>query len=402
MKKIYAAAGYTTVFMGPGRKEFDPTKPHRGFEEYLKETAEGTRALIPNPRFDEGVIGSFMAQRFLKQGNLPGFLPYMIPELKGKPCFAVEGACGTGGRVIGHAIRALHALDNTAVFAAGFEMQNSIKSLYGADVLAGAAFFKKERKEGHAFFFPGIFSDRAGAYFEKFGKEKARRAMAAWHGHAIFAARKNPKAQEFENTDADPVALGMTPPDPAKFLPHLNQYDCSKISDGAASIMLYTEEGLSKSGIPKEDAIEILAIGEAEGDITEKPADLTTLDTTKIAVERALTMANLTIEDIGVLEIHDCFTITALLAFEALGFAKKGGAPDLILENRFIPTNMSGGLSGFGHPTGATGVRQLVDLQMQLTGKAPNQAPIKKPYGMMVSMGGNDMTVTCLIVKRAS
>lgn len=405
MKKIYATAGFTTIFMGPGRPEFDPSKPLKTFEEYLKETAEGTRKEIPIATFDEGVIGSFMAQRFIKQGNLPGFLPYMVPELKGKPCFAVEGACGTGGRVIGMGLRSLHTLDNEAVFAAGFEMQNSVKSLYGADVLAGAAYFRGERKEGHAFFFPGIFSERAGAYFKKYGQEETRKAMAHWHGHAISAARKNPKAQEAFNKDPDPVALGMTDPDPKRFLPYLNAYDCSKISDGAASIMLYTEEGLLKSGIPKSDAIEIIAIGEAEGDITAKPHDLTVLETTKQAVDKALKMAKISLNEIGVLEIHDCFTITALLSFEAIGFAKPGKAAEFILEKKhetLIPTNMSGGLSGFGHPTGATGVRQLVDLQMQLTGKAKNQATLKAPYGMMISMGGNDMTVTCVIVKKAA
>ena len=103
-------------------------------------------------------------------------------------------------------------------------------------------------------------------------------------------------------------------------------------------------------------------------------------------------------------KVHDCFSITGLLSLEAAGFAKKGEASDLVLSGATlmdgsIPTNLSGGLGGFGHPTGASGVRQMVDLWMQLTGKASNQAKLKKPYGMMISMGGNDITVTCLIVK---
>lgn len=99
-------------------------------------------------------------------------------------------------------------------------------------------------------------------------------------------------------------------------------------------------------------------------------------------------------KEINVLEIHDCFAITALLSLEAIGFAKKGEGAQFILDGRTkteIPTNLSGGLHGFGHPTGATGVRQMVDLIHQCT---------DKPYGMMVSMGGNDKTVTCIIVKK--
>lgn len=404
-KKIYAAAGFTTVFMGSGRPEFRPGEPRRPFEDYLLETAQGTMASMSNPEFDEGVIGSFMAQRFIKQGNLPGFLPFMVPSLLSKPCFAVEGACGTGGRAIGLAIRSLLAMERDALFVSGFEMQNSVKSLYGADYLAGAAYFRKERKEGHAFFFPGIFSNKAGAYYKKWGEERARKAMAKWHEHAILMARKNPKAQEAFNQDSDPFALGMTPPNASRFVPHLNLYDCSKVSDGAASIALFTELGLQRAGIRKEEAVQIVGIGEAEGDITTPPEDEAFLQTTKIAVDIALKQAQVTREEIAVLEIHDCFTITALLSFEAAGFAKEGQAPDLIEEGRHLitgnlPTNMSGGLSGFGHPTGATGVRQLVDLEQQLTGRAANQAPLKSPFGMMISMGGNDKTVTCLIVKK--
>ena len=84
-KKIYAAAGYNTIYFGSGRKEFNPDKPMQGFESYLKETAQGTCDQLKNIDFDEGVIGSFMSARFLKQANLPGFLPFMVRSLLGKP-----------------------------------------------------------------------------------------------------------------------------------------------------------------------------------------------------------------------------------------------------------------------------------------------------------------------------
>ena len=105
------------------------------------------------------------------------------------------------------------------------------------------------------------------------------------------------------------------------------------------------------------------------------------------------------------LEIHDCFTISALLSLEALGLAKHGKAPTFILEGHTspegrFPTNLSGGLGGFGHPTGASGVRQMVDLWQQLCGKAAHQVRLRTPYGMSISMGGNDKTVTCLIAKK--
>lgn len=403
-KKVYIAAGYNTVYFGSGRPEFDPTKPMRGFEEYLRETATGTTAQLGSIHVDEGVIGSFMSGRFLKQANLPGFLPFMVPELQGKPCTAVEGACGTGGRAIATAARSVLSDLADTVFVSAFEMQNTMKAVYGSDVLAGAAYYNKERKKGGAFFFPELFSDRAGAYYERYGYDTTRQAMATWYEQNILNARKNPKAQEHYNKSKDLFALGMTPPDPKQFVPFLNSYDCSKVSDGASSLMVLSETGLELCGIDKKDAIEIVGIGEVEDNITESPRDLTVLSTTQQAAAQALSMAKISRDDIAVLELHDCFSITALLALEAIGFAEPGRGAHLILDKATapegpIPTNLSGGLGGFGHPTGATGVRQMVDLLQQFTGKAPNQLEIQKPYGMMISMGGNDKTVTCFVVK---
>ncbi len=405
-KKIYVAAGYNTIYFGSGRKEFDPTKPMPTMESYLLEAAKGTLAQIPEPKFDEGIIGSFMAAGFIHQANLPAFLPFILPQLLGKSCTAVEGACGTGGRAIAIGLRSILSDMANAVFVTCFEIQNNMKAVYGADLLAGASYYAKERKGGEAFFFPGVFSLRAGAYFQQFGHLTARQAMAAWYEQAILNARKNPKAQEFHNTHSDLFNLGMTPPDPETFVPFLNPYDCSKVSDGASSLGIFSEKGLQACGISLDEAIEIVGIGEAEGDITQPPVNPVELTTTALAVRKALESSEVSLGDIGWLEIHDCFSISALLALEAIGLAPIGQSPAYILDGKTridgeMPTNLSGGLIGFGHPTGASGVRQMVDLFLQLIGNADNQAQSQKPYGMMISMGGNDKTVTCLIVKRA-
>lgn len=402
-KKVFAAAGYNTLHFGPGRPEFDPAKPMPTFDTYLQDTAAGTCKQLQNPIFDEGVIGSFMSGRFIKQANLPGFLPFMVPSLAGKPCTGVEGACGTGGRAIATAIRSVLSDMSDKVFVAAFEMQNTLKPIYGADVLAGASYYQKERKTGHAFFFPGVFAERANAYYNKVGYDLVRPALAKWYEQAILNARKNPKAQEYHNTSKDLFSLGMSPPDPDRFIPYLNHYDCSKVTDGASSIAIYSEEGLREAGIDKQNCVEIIGIGEAEGDITQPPKDLTILSNTQIAVKKALQMADLAVQDIGLIEVHDCFTISGLLSIEALGLVKEGQAPAFIMEGQTAtqgrhPVNLSGGLIGFGHPTGASGVRQLVDLWQQLTKIAPNQIQPRTPYGLMISMGGNDKTVTCCVV----
>lgn len=409
-KRVFIGAGYNTTCFGSGRKEFHPKKPMPTFETYLREAAGGVLAQIPNPDFDEGVIANFMAGRFLKQGNLPGFLPMAVAGLAGKPCTRVEGACGSGGLALAAAARSILAETADSVFVLGFEVQNLVKAVYVADILAGAGYFNGERKQGHAYFFPGTFSDRAGAYYERYGKDDARKGMAQWYAQSILNARRNPKAQEYQNASADLVALGMTPPDGRKFVPHLNLYDCSKVSDGASALVMASEEGVARLGLKKEDLIELAGWGGSEGDITARPADLTWLPNTARAAGKAMGMAGVGKDGLGVLELHDCFSITGLLALESIGFAGPGKSPGFVLDGHTapagsLPTNLSGGLGGFGHPVGATGVRQMVDLFEQFAGKAPNPAKPGRPgkeHGMMVSMGGNDMTVTALVVRKAA
>ena len=405
-KKIYIGAAYNTMYFGSGRKEFNPKKPMPTFESYLTEAAQGTCAQVANPDFDEGVIGNFMAGRFIKQGNLPGFLPFIVPSLLGKPCTRTEGACGSGGVALTTAIKSVLSDQADNVFVIGFEVQNTVKAVYGADYLAGADYINGKRKAGHAHYFPSMFSIRAGACGAKYGAELVRKGMAKWFELAIRNARANPKAQEYHNTVEDLFAMGMTPPNAKTFLEHLNIFDCSKVSDGASSLVVASEEGLDKIGLAKEDCVEVVGLAQCEADITRVPEDQTAMPTIGAAGRGALEAASLTCDDIGVLEMHDCFSISGILGLEAVGFVGPGEGPEFLLGDNTLPdaalpVNPSGGLCGFGHPTGATGVRQMCELVFQLTGKADNQVALKKPHGMMVNMGGNDVTVVSIIAKRA-
>ena len=118
--------------------------------------------------------------------------------------------------------------------------------------------------------------------------------------------------------------------------------------------------------------------------------------------------AGLKISDISTIELHDCFTIAGLLSIEALGLASHGEGPEFVIQgntsrNGSIPVNTTGGLIGWGHPTGATGVHQAVTIWEQLTGKAGSsqiKIPENKPFGMTINMGGDDKTVVAIIYKR--
>ena len=102
-RKVYMVAGYNTISMGTGRKEFNPKKERPGLEEYMKEAGQGVLKQIGGAEnVDECVVGNFMAARFNKQANLAGFFPYIDEGLKFKPCTRVEGACGTGALALSY------------------------------------------------------------------------------------------------------------------------------------------------------------------------------------------------------------------------------------------------------------------------------------------------------------
>ncbi|MCK4304785.1 MAG: 3-ketoacyl-CoA thiolase [Candidatus Eisenbacteria sp.] len=409
-RKVYLAAGTYTVSLGTGRKEFHPRKPRPGIEHYMQEAGRAVISKIPDVNvIDECVVGNFMAARFNRQGNLASLMPTIDPALVYKPCTRVEGACGSGGLSIFTGIKSILAETADVVLSLGVEVQNTVKAIYGADVLAGAGHYASQRKNGHAYFFPSMFSDRAGAAFEKFGHEKVRRAMTQWYVNAVEGARRCPEAQEYHNTVEDLHAIGNTPPNPKVFVDHLNFSDCSKVSDGAAALLVLSEEGLKKTAIAAKDAVEVVGFGTSVADLTKQPEDPTQADTSQSAVGKAYEMAGIHAKDLAFAEVHDCFSITGILMAEATGICGHGEGYDFISEGRTkldgdLPMNLSGGLIGHGHYTGGTGVRETVDSWKQLTGRAGDfqvKVPSDRPYGLMISMGGNDKTVVTLVMQQA-
>lgn len=409
-RRVYVAAGAYTVSMGTGRKEFHPKKPRPGLEHYIQEAGQKVIAQISDANvIDECVVGNFMAARFNRQGNLAALMPTIDPALENKPSTRTEGACGSGGLAVMTGIKSILAEMADVVLVMGIEVQNTMKAIYGADVLAGAGHYASQRKAGHAYFFPNQFSIRTGHAFEKFGREKVRAAMTQWFVNAVESARRCPEAQEYHNQVEDLHALGNTPPNPKGFVDNLNVFDCSKVSDGAAACLVLSEEGLKKAGIAKKDAIEVKGLGCSVANLTEPPKDYTKVSTSASAVEKAYKMAGVTAKDLGFAEVHDCFSTTGILMTEATGIVGYGEGYDFITEGHTklegsFPMNLSGGLIGYGHYTGGTGVRQTVDNWRQLTGKADDfQVKIQsdRPYGLVISMGGDDRTVVSLVTAAA-
>lgn len=408
-RKVYMVAGYNTISLGTGRSEFNPKKTRPGLEHYIQEAGRATLKQIGGAKnVDESVIGNFMASRFNNQAHLAAMIPSIDPDLRYKPAIRVEGACASGGLALISGIKSILAGTAEVVLALGVEVQNTVKAMYGADYLALAG-WQQNRKKGHAYFFPGEFSDRAKDYSEKYGSEYTRIGLAHWYKNAIENARLCSTAQEFENKNPDPLKTGMLPPNGKTFVNDLSVFDCSKVSDGASAIAIVSEEGLKRIGISKSEAIEIAGFAQVEENLLDDPIDQAELSTTKVAVEKVFKMAGITKEKVATIETHDCFTIAGILATEAIGFAEKGKGAEFVAQGNTartgtIPFNTTGGLIGWGHPTGATGVHQAVTLLEQLTGKAGNaqiNIPSDKPFGLSINMGGNDKTVVSIVYKKA-
>lgn len=408
-KKIYLVGGYNTVSLGTGRSEFNPKKERPGLDYYIKEAGKGTLMQIGGAQnVDESVIGNFMASRFNNQAHLAALIPAIDEGLRFKPAVRVEGACASGGLALVTGIKSVLSGTADVVLAIGVEVQNTVKAIYGADYLALAGWFDR-RKDGHAYFFPGEFSDRAASYIEKYG-EDTRKGFAQWYANCIENARLCPTAQEYKNKDKDPVKTGLSPYNPARFVDSLNVFDCSKVSDGASAIAIVSEEGLKRTGISVNDAVEITGFYHAEDNLIDEPQDQTELTTTKVAVNKVFEKAGVTKNDIATVETHDCFTIAGVLATEAIGFAEPGKGAEFVAEGNTardgkIPFNTTGGLIGWGHPTGATGVHQAVTIWEQMTGKAGEaqiDIPEERPYALSVNMGGNDRTVVTIVYKKTN
>jgi len=174
------------------------------------------------------------------------------------------------------------------------------------------------------------------------------------------------------------------------------------VTDGAAAVILCP---LDQAREFTDTPIKVLASAQASGTIAlHDRADISTLDATVAAGNRAFEMAKLERSDIGFVEVHDCFTIAELCAIEDLGFCKKGEAGKLTEEGETalhgkIPVNTSGGLKSCGHPVGATGIKQIYEVVSQLRGEAKGRQ-IDADIGMTHNVGGTGATVVCNILGR--
>eukprot|EP00758_Cryptobia_borreli_P012951 Tbor_TRINITY_DN5791_c0_g3::TRINITY_DN5791_c0_g3_i1::g.20216::m.20216/K00626/E2.3.1.9, atoB; acetyl-CoA C-acetyltransferase len=418
-RRVFVAGGALTAFIGKGNPNFiDKKHPDFGKKNNLtieelttKVTTEAMHNVGLNPAdVDRIAIGNFAGELFVNQGHMGAAVIGSHPGLMNKPSMRVEGACASGALAVQIAHDAIKAGANIAL-AIGCEVQTTVSPRQGGDYLARASHYARQRSIDD-FTFPCLFARRmkgiaAAGHFDS--DDTARVAVKAYEN-----GNRNPLAhmvnvkQTFENastgSDKNPKFLSNE-----EYKDYLRVSDCSQVSDGAAAVVLVSEEGMKKlQGGDKSKMVEIMGLHCATGNLYEDAADLTRMSTSAVASQKALSIAGVKGTDLQVAEVHDCFTIAELLMYEALGLCDYGEAKKLIrngdtnIDGR-IPVNTGGGLLSFGHPVGATGVKQIFEIYRQMKGQCGDYQMKSIPsLGAALNMGGDDKTAVCTVIKNCA
>jgi acetyl-CoA C-acetyltransferase len=295
----------------------------------------------------------------------------------------VESACASGGLAVRMGFMEVASGMNDIVLVGGVEKMTDVGGDGATFALSTAA--DQEYEVYHGITFPGLYALMARNHMEKYGTTREQLAQVAVKNHDNGS--KNPLAQFPQKVTADQVIKSIMIADPLTIL------DCSPITDGAACAILCPAEMAKK--ITKKPAVKIIGTGNATDTIAlHSRADLTTLNATVKAAEEAYKMAGMKPEDIDLVEVHDCFTIAEIVVSEDIGFFKKGEGGKAVESGITAiggkkPINTSGGLKSKGHPVGATGVGQVVEVVHQLRGEAGDRQVKDARIGMTQNMGGS-------------
>lgn len=338
-------------------------------------------------------VGNMSAGKFIDQEHI-GALIADYAGLAGSlhvPSTRVEAACASGGLALREGMLAVASGLHDVVIAAGVEKMTDVETGVTIDALASAADREWEGFMGATF--PGLYAMIACLHMHRYGTTREQLAMVAVKNH--HNATMNPKAQYKREITTEDVMSSPLVADP------LRVYDCSPITDGAAAVVLAPAELARKLN---DAPIYVHASAQASDTITlHDRRDITTLDATVYAAQRAYKMADISPKDIDVAEVHDCFTIAEICAIEDLGFVQKGNGGPATEEGMTaldgdIPINPSGGLKACGHPVGATGIKQAVEIVEQLRGAAGKRQVSGAEIGLTHNVGGTGGTAVVHIL----
>jgi len=341
-------------------------------------------------RVDSIYVGNMSGGQFVGQEHLGPLMADQI-GMAGAAAARVESACASGGVALRLAMMEVASGFSDLVLAAGVEKMND-----GADVtevLATAS--DQEQEVYYGVTFPGLYAMIARAHMAAYGTTEEDLAWVSVKNHRHGA--KNPKAQFRGEVTLEQV-LGSSPVAAPLRLLH-----CSPVSDGAAAVLLCPLDQASRY---TDRPVKILGSGLATASLAlADRKDPAVLEAVEASAKKAYAMAGVGPSDVDVAEVHDCFAIAEICCIEALGFVErgKGGAAareGVTALGGAIPVNTSGGLKSKGHPVGATGVAQAIEIFEQLRGEKGEAQVEGASIGLTQNMGGSGASSVVHIYQR--
>jgi acetyl-CoA C-acetyltransferase len=355
-------------------------------------------------------VGSFAAGLFTRQLHLGALVAEAHPAWRGLPTAHVEAACASGASAVFAGIDRLLAESvmggassgrRGCVLVVGAEQQKTMPPREVGDVMGAAGDFAAERAAYGEFPIPKAFGRIARAYVETATDPAAAAdALAEVAVKNRAHAQHNPQSQMRGKPLDAGLARTVCEANPLVAEP-LRVSDCSPITDGAAAVVLATDDFASARRLT--GGVRVLGVGRSTDRLALEGKEVPRFPVAARAVRDALAMAEAAPGDLGGVEVHDCFSVTELVACELLGLAGPGEGWRLVRDGATrlggkVPVNAGGGLIGDGHPVGATGVRQLHECRLQLLGRAGARQIRGVRLMAAWNMGGTFATSCCTVL----
>jgi acetyl-CoA C-acetyltransferase len=332
-------------------------------------------------KIDSMFVGTMSSGLFVGQEHLSSLLADYLGQ-GSIPAARVESACASGGLALRTGFIEVASGMSDVVLVGGVEKMTDVSGHEATYALGTAA--DQEYECYHGITFPGLYALIAVAHMEKYGTTREQLAMVSVKNHDNGSM--NPLAQYPFKISVEAVLNSVLIADPLRIL------DCSPITDGAAAVILCPVEVAKRL---KKPVVKITGSGMATDTIAlASRQDITWIQSTYEAARKAFAMAGKKPEVINVVEVHDCFSIAEICVIEALGLVEKGKGGRAVEDGLTalggrIPVNASGGLKAKGHPVGATGVAQAVEIVKQLREEAGQRQVKGARVGLTQNMGGS-------------
>ncbi|MBD3407122.1 MAG: thiolase domain-containing protein [Candidatus Lokiarchaeota archaeon] len=349
-------------------------------------------AEISGSEIDALIIGNMSAGRFTGQEHL-GALAADMGGLGNIPAYSVEAACASGGAAVRHAYMAIKSGEHDAMMVLGCEKMSDVNQTEAMKTISVASDWEWEGLFGATF--PALYAFIARRHMKEYGTTEEMLAQVAVKNHANAA--HNPWAQFQRAVPIEFVMGSGMLADPIRVL------HSSPISDGAAGLIMCDAKIAKKY---TDTPIYIEASTQSSDTLAlHDRRDICTADSVVHSSRAALKKADLTVNDIDVFELHDSFTISEITLTEDVGIVEKGQGGQALMDGLTeiggkYPVNTSGGLKARGHPIGATGVAQVVELALQLRGDCEGRQVDGAEKGLAVNIGGTGATSIVHILGR--